>query len=69
MQDIYLKRNELCKNSIKLRSAKFDESLKKEDTFRLNKVQSEVFKKYTFYNEYIKAMQKDKEVKKKWIII
>lgn len=66
MQDIYLKRNELCKNSIKLRSVKFDENIKREDTFKLNKVQNEVYKKYIFYNEYIKAMQKeDKEEKKK----
>ena len=36
MQDIYLKRNELRKNSVYLRSAKFDKRLKKEETFKLN---------------------------------
>lgn len=67
MQDIYLKRNELRKNSVYLRSAKFDKRLKKEETFKLNEEQTEVYNKFNFYNEFIKAYSKEKEVKK-WII-
>ena len=64
MQDIYLKRNKLRENSVKLRSAKFDKRLKKEDTFKLNEEQTEIWKKFSFYNEFIKAYSKEKEEKK-----
>ena len=67
MQDIYLKRNKLRENSMKLRSVKFDKGLKRKETFKLNEEQTEVFKKFTFYNEFIKAVSK--EDKKKWTII
>lgn len=64
MQDIYLKRNKLRENSIKFRSAKFDTNLKKEETFKLNEEQTKVFKKFKFYNEFLKAYSKEKEEKK-----
>lgn len=64
MKDIYLKRNKLRENSIKLRSAKFDNSIKREDTFKLNEEQTKVFNKFNFYNEFIKAYTKEKEGKK-----
>lgn len=64
MKDIYLKRNKLRENSIKLRSTKFDKSLKREETFKLNEEQTKIYKKFNFYNEFIKAYNKEKEGKK-----
>lgn len=63
MQDIYLKRNKLRENSIKLRSVKFDKGIKREETFKLNQEQTEVFNKFTFYNEFIKAVSKEEKKK------
>ena len=62
MTNIYLKRNELNEKSKKLRSIKFDNSVKEERSFEIDKEQNEIYKKFTFYNEYLKAINK-KEVK------
>ena len=62
MTNIYLKRNELNEKSKKLRSIKFDNNVKEERSFEIDKEQTEIYKKFTFYNEYLKAINK-KEVK------
>lgn len=62
MKDIYLERNKLRDNSIKLRSAKFEKRLSKDETFKLNEEQTKIYKKFKFYDDYLKAI--NKEVKK-----
>lgn len=63
MTNIYLKRNELNEKSKNLRLVKFDSSIKNRDTsVNIDKEQNKIYKKFTFYNEYIKAINK-KEVK------
>ena len=63
MTNIYLKRNELNERSKSLRLVKFDGSIKNRDTsVNIDKEQNKIYKKFTFYNEYIKAINK-KEVK------
>lgn len=62
MTNIYLKRNELSEKSKHLRSAKFDVKVKNERSFELDKEQDEIYHRFKFYNEYIKARNK-KEVK------
>ena len=61
MRDIYLKRNELCKKSIELRTAKFDPLIKDKRTDELIKAQDKIYKKYKFYDDYIKTINKEKE--------
>lgn len=67
MTNIYLKRNELCEKSKQLRSIKFDIKVKNDRSFDINKEQDKVYNKFKFYNEYIKA--KNKEEVKEWITI
>lgn len=54
MRDIYLKRNELCRLSKDLRSAKFDMYINKEDVTNLIKVQNDIWNRYKFYDNFIK---------------
>lgn len=54
MRDLYLKRNELNKNSQKLRSAKFQENISREKVREIIKQQQEIYKRYKFYDEYLK---------------
>ncbi len=65
MTNIYLKRNELSENSKWLRSAKFDNKVKRDHGFEMDKEQNKVYKKFDFYNKYIKALNKEKEEIKK----
>ena len=60
MKDIIIKKQELCKKSINLRSAKFDTKVKREDVSRLIDEQDKVYKQYKFYDEYLKAINKEK---------
>ena len=62
MNNIYLKRNELSEKSKWLRSAKFDIKIKNSQAFKIDEEQQKIYQKFKFYNEYIKA--KNKEVKK-----
>ena len=54
MRDIYLKRNELCRLSKDIRSAKFDMYVNKEDVTNLIKVQTDIWNRYKFYDNFIK---------------
>ena len=60
MKDILLKRNKLKENSIRLRTVKFDESVNRDLTFKLNREQDEIYKKYKFYDNFIKANEKER---------
>ena len=54
MRDIYLKRNELSRKSQKLQTAKFDLSLTGDQVNELVRVQDEIYKRFKFYDEYLK---------------
>ena len=54
MGNIYLKRNELNNLSQTLRVVKFDTRFSKEQVFKLIKRQDEVYKRYKFYDNFIK---------------
>lgn len=54
MKDIILKRNELCKKSIKLRCAKFQADIPREKVTKLIEEQDKIYKKYKFYDNFIK---------------
>lgn len=58
MREIILKRNKLRDDAMKFRQAKFDESVNSKNTFKLNEQQNEVWKKYKFYEEMVKAYNK-----------
>lgn len=61
-RDIIDKRNELNRNSLRLRSLKFDITLwnSRNDVTRLIKEQDDTYKKFIFYKEFIKAQNKEK---------
>ena len=67
MKSIIIKRNKLCNNSIELRSAKFNNTLSREKVSELIKEQDKVYKQFEFYKEFIKAYEKEKN--KKWKFI
>lgn len=54
MKDIILKRNELCKSSLKLRCAKFQADIPREKVKKLIEEQDKIYKKYKFYDNFIK---------------
>ena len=54
MRDLYLKRNELKFCSKKLRVAKFQGDITREQIQKLVSEQDRIYKKYKFYDEYIK---------------
>ena len=54
MRDLYLKRKQLCELSKNLRSVKFDLGLEKKDINYLIKQQNDVYKRFKFYDNYIK---------------
>ena len=64
MKDLIVKKQELCKKSIVLRSAKFDTKVKRDDVSRLIEEQDKVYKQYKFYEQYIKAISKEKRNRK-----
>lgn len=65
MRDLLIKRNELCRLSKDLRSAKFDMYIEKEDVTNLIKVQNDVYHRFKFYDEYIKNRRLAKNERKK----
>lgn len=54
MRDLYIKRNELNQISQNLKTAKFDESLSREQVSHLVGTQKDVYQRYKFYDNYIK---------------
>lgn len=54
MRDLLIKRKQLCDLSKNLRSIKFDIGLEKKDISYLIRQQNEVYKRYKFYDNYIK---------------
>ena len=59
MKDLIIKRNKLKYDAMRLREVKFDDKLKKKNTLGLNKEQNELWKKYKFYDNLIKASRKE----------
>ena len=64
MRDLLIKRKKLCDLSKNLRSIKFDAGLEKKDINYLIHQQNEVYKRYKFYDNYIKVGGKLKCQKK-----
>lgn len=62
MKDLLIKRNKLRKNAMILRSVKFDEKVNGDKVTVLNKEQDKLWKKYKFYDNFIKANQKEREL-------
>lgn len=62
MRDLIDKKNQLNRNSQKLRILKFSSTLwnSRTDVTRLIKEQNEVYNKFIFYKEFIKAKSKEK---------
>ena len=54
MNELYIKRNELCKKSQKLRIAKWNLKLTRKQISDLINKQDEVYKRYKFYDNFIK---------------
>ena len=54
MRDLYIKRNELRKKSCDMRTAKWDLDIKPELVDDLVKEQDKVYKRYKFYDNFIK---------------
>ena len=63
MRDLYIKRNELCKKSCDMRTAKWDLDIKPELVDELVKEQDKVYKKFKFYDSYLKEREKLKNGK------
>lgn len=66
MRDLIDKKNQLNRNSQKLRTLKFSSTLwnSRTDVTRLIKEQNEVYNKFIFYKEFIKAQSKERKVRK-----
>ena len=64
-REIREKRDKLRKSSMKLRELTLDCDVRTEKTLQLRKIQDEQYKKYEFYDNFIKANErvKDKGVK------
>lgn len=54
MRDLYLKRNQLCDLSFKLRSHQFNIHLNKQELDKVINIRRDVYKRWKFYDEYIK---------------
>ena len=65
MNELYIKRNELNKKSQKLRIAKWSLKLTRKQISDLINKQDEVYKRYKFYDNFIKIRGE----MKKWINI
>lgn len=57
MRDLILEKNKLFKESIELNDLSKDEG---KQGFEIKKLQNEVYKKYKFYDEFLKAKNKSK---------
>ena len=63
MRDLYIKRNELCKKSCDMRTAKWDLDIKPELVDELVREQDKVYKRFKFYDGYLKEREKLKNGK------
>ena len=54
MRDLYLKRKRLCDTSMNLRSLKFEVGMNKEEIDKIIKIQNDAYKRFKFYDNYIK---------------
>ena len=63
MRDLYIKRNELCKKSCDMRTAKWDLDIKPELVDELVKEQDKVYKRFKFYDSFLKEREKLKNGK------
>lgn len=60
MKDIILTRNKLRNDAMQLRTLKFDNKIKSKHSTKLNKEQDKLWKRYVFYDKFIKAKGKGK---------
>ena len=58
MNNLYLKKNELCRLSKELKSLKFDLYISKEDSKKLTEVQNDIYKRFIFYKQYLEERGK-----------
>lgn len=67
MRDLIDRKNELNRNSLNLRTLKFSTTLvnSRADVTRLIKEQNEIYNKFIFYREFIKAKSKERK-ERKW---
>lgn len=63
MKNLIIKKNKLRNDAMRLREVKFEEKMSREHSMNLNKEQDELWHKYKFYDNLVKAMNKS-EVKK-----
>ena len=59
-KEIRIKRNELKSNSIRLRELSWEQDLPNDASFKLRKKQDDEYKRYIFYDNFIKANDKVK---------
>lgn len=64
MRDLYLKRNQLCDLSFKLRNHQFNIHLNKQELDKVINIRRDVYKRWKFYDEYIKIGGKVKNERK-----
>ena len=62
-KEIRIKRNELRKSSMRLRELTLDCDFRTEKTLQLRKKQDEQYKRYEFYDNFIKANERIKDLK------
>lgn len=60
MKDIILARNKLRDDAMQLRTLKFDNKIKSKHSTELNKEQDKLWKRYVFFDKFIKAKGKEK---------
>ena len=54
MRDLYLRRKQLCDTSMNLRSLKFEVGMGKDEIDNIIKKQNDVYKRWKFYDNYLK---------------
>ena len=57
MKDILLKRNELLRKSIRMRSMRFEPKISDKQVEQIAKEQKENYNKWSFYDKFIKARE------------
>ncbi len=63
MRDLYIKRNELCKKSMIMQVVKWDLVLSDNRVDELIKEQDKVYKRFKFYDNFLKEREKLKNGK------
>ena len=62
-ENLYIKRNELCKKSMVMQVVKWDLVLSDNRVDELSKEQDKVYKRFKFYDNYLKEREKLKNGK------